>query len=95
MTCIYSVTNTTTRTIRVILEDPHGSDWIDSIVAMGAAAAKMQVDTYDLQLRGITDCDGLGGRNPRDPGTDRPELPTSRIVDLEVTTCRPMSWTGE
>ena len=85
MTCIYSVTNTGANAIRVVLEDPHGSDWIDVIVAMAAAATKMQVDTFDLRLRGITDCDGLGGQHPREPGTDRTELPASRIIDLEVT----------
>lgn len=84
MTCIYSVTNTGTNAIRVILEDPHGTDEVDVLIAKGAAAAKMQVDTYDLRLRGITDCDDLGGRNPRELGTDRETTPLSVIVELEV-----------
>lgn len=90
MTAIYSVRweQAGGEHIAVILENPRNVDDLDYVVAAGAAAAKLHLDTEALRLVEIVDCDGDAGREPRDVGSDRVEPPTSRVVRFRWTPAR-------
>jgi len=85
MTAVYSVSWETPDTIKVVLENTTNRDCADTAVAKGAAAGTYDVDTDDLKVLDITDCDADGGRQPRAAGTDGPMPPTSRILRFEWT----------
>lgn len=84
MTCVYSVGWETSDTIKVILENPANNDGRDRATAAGAAAAVLDVDTDHLDWLDTIECDGDGGRLPRDASVDYPDRqPTSRVLFFE------------
>jgi len=83
MTAVYSATWEEPDTINVILEGTRNVDCQDTAVAMGAAAIKLDVDTHDLALLTITDCDGDAGRHPRDLGERKLDPPVSRVFRFQ------------
>lgn len=109
MTAVYSAewfTPTTGRhigvsAIRVVLDNPAGgpgrptSDPLRDVnIAKGAASIKLDVDTEDLAVLTIVECDGDAGRRPRprDDTSSRP--PTSRIILLawDLTPVQRKTW---
>lgn len=83
MTYVHAVGWENPDTIRVILENTTNRDCADTAIAKGATAGALDVDTDDLAVLTITDCDADGGRHPRDLGADTTTPPTSRIIRLE------------
>lgn len=83
MTTVYSVGWETHDTIKVVLENPNISDGHDRLIAEGAAAANLDIDTTQLAWLDTTDCDGDAGRLPRDLGTSYAAEPTSRVIRFE------------
>lgn len=82
MTTVYSVGWEESDIIKVVLENPNISDGHDRLIAEGAAAANLDVDTTQLAWLDTTDCDGDAGLLPRNLGPDYVDdrAPISRII---------------